>query len=39
LYAKRILQLAKFRQGAIAPENVYIAIPAQETAKHRAKFG
>jgi len=34
-----ILHLAKFRHGARAPENVYYSVPAQETAKHRAKLG
>jgi len=33
------LHLSEFRQGAKAPENVYIAYQAQEMAKHRAKFG
>jgi len=38
LDAKWILHVAKFRYGARAPENVY-SVPAQETAKHRVKFG
>jgi len=38
LDAKWILHVAKFRQGARAPENVYI-VPAQKTSKDRAKFG
>jgi len=33
------LHVAKFRYGARAPENVICSVPAQETAKHRAKFG
>jgi len=39
--SKWILHLAKFRQGATAPRNVYIpgSLPAQEMAKHRARFG
>ena len=34
------MHLTKFRNGARAPENVYIvySVPAQETAKYRAKF-
>jgi len=32
------LHLAKFRQGARAPENVYIVYPAQKTTKQCAKF-
>jgi len=38
LDATWILHLAKFRQRARAPENVH-NVPAQETAKHSAKFG
>ena len=38
LDAKWILHLEKFHYAARAPENVY-SVPAQETAKHRAKFG
>ena len=33
-----ILHHAEFRQVATTSENVY-SVPAQETAKHRAKFG
>ena len=34
------MHLAKFRDGARGHENVYTdSVPAQETAKHRAKFG
>ena len=32
------MHVANFSQGATAPENVY-SVTAQETAKHRAKFG
>ena len=32
------MHLAKFRQEARAPENVY-SVAVQKTAKHRAKFG
>jgi len=40
LDAKWILHVAKFCQEVRAAENVYIySIAAQETAKHRAKFG
>jgi len=40
LDAKWIFDQAKFCQGATAPENVPIySVPAQETAKDRAKFG
>jgi len=33
------LHLAKFRYEATAAKNVYNIVAAQETAKHRAKFG
>ena len=39
LDVKRILHRAKFRHGARAPEKCIYSVPAQETAKHRAKFG
>jgi len=40
LDAKWSLRLAKFHQGAKASEKMYIySVPAQKTAKHRAKFG
>jgi len=39
LDAKWILHLAKFRYGVRVPENEYNSVPAQETAKDRAKFG
>ena len=32
------MHVAKFRYGAIAAESVY-SLPAEVTAKHRAKFG
>jgi len=38
-HAKWILHLTKFRYGATAVINVFSSLPAQETAKHHAKFG
>jgi len=39
LDVKWILHLPKFRQGAKSPQKRIYCVPAQETAKHRAKFG
>jgi len=39
LDAKLILHMAEFRYGARAPKKCIHSVAAQETAKHRAKFG